>query len=77
MAPSREGTAEDEVIEVEAGALSGLFAAPQWLRDLGISAWLLFGVGAALLANGIFQQMVQPIAYGAVLKLHPLAVLIG
>jgi putative heme transporter len=29
-----------------------------------------------LLANGILQQLVQPIAYGAALKLHPLAVLI-
>ena len=29
-----------------------------------------------LLANGLLQQMVQPIAYGAALGLHPLAVLI-
>jgi predicted PurR-regulated permease PerM len=29
-----------------------------------------------LLANGILQQMVQPIAYGATLGIHPLAVLI-
>jgi len=29
-----------------------------------------------LLANGILQQLVQPIAYGAALQLHPLAVLI-
>ena len=29
-----------------------------------------------LLANGIFQQLVQPVAYGAALGLHPLAVLI-
>jgi predicted PurR-regulated permease PerM len=45
-----KGATEDEVIEIEPGALSGLFAAPQWLRDLGISSWLLFGVGAALVA---------------------------
>jgi len=43
-----KGTAEDEVIELEPGALSGIFAAPQWLRDLGISSWLLFGVAGAL-----------------------------
>lgn len=30
-----------------------------------------------LLANGVLQQLVQPIAYGAALKLHPLAVLIA
>jgi predicted PurR-regulated permease PerM len=40
--------AEDEVIEIEPGALSGLFAAPQWMRDLGFAAWLLVGVAAAL-----------------------------
>jgi predicted PurR-regulated permease PerM len=30
----------------------------------------------ALLANGALQQLIQPIAYGATLDLHPLAVLI-
>jgi len=30
-----------------------------------------------LLANGVLQQLVQPIAYGAALRLHPLAVLIA
>ena len=29
-----------------------------------------------LLANGILQQMIQPIAYGATLSVHPLAILI-
>jgi predicted PurR-regulated permease PerM len=29
-----------------------------------------------LLGNGILQQLVQPIAYGAALGIHPLAVLI-
>jgi putative heme transporter len=29
-----------------------------------------------LLANGILQQLIQPIAFGAVLGIHPLAVLI-
>lgn len=45
-----KGSAEDEVIELEPGALSGLFAAPQWLRDLGFSSWLLVGFGAAIVA---------------------------
>lgn len=45
-----KGATEDEVIEIEPGALSGLFAAPQWLRDLGFSSWLLVGVGAAIVA---------------------------
>jgi predicted PurR-regulated permease PerM len=29
-----------------------------------------------LLANGLLQQMVQPVAYGAALGIHPLAVLV-
>ncbi|TMK57840.1 MAG: AI-2E family transporter [Actinobacteria bacterium] len=40
---------EDQAIEIEPGALSGLFAAPQWMRDLGFSSWLLVGFGAALI----------------------------
>lgn len=45
-----KGSSGDEVVEISPGELSGLFAAPQWLRDLGFSAWLLVGVGAALVA---------------------------
>jgi predicted PurR-regulated permease PerM len=41
-------SAADEVVEIEPRELSGLFAAPGWLRDLGFSAWLLVGVAAAL-----------------------------
>ncbi len=48
--PGREGAGgEDEVIEIDPGELSGMFAAPQWLRDLGFSAWLLVGAAAALI----------------------------
>jgi predicted PurR-regulated permease PerM len=43
---SAEG--EDEVIEIDPGELSGVFAAPKWMRDLGFSSWLLVGVAAAL-----------------------------
>jgi putative heme transporter len=47
--PGREsGDVEDEVIEIEPGALSGIFAAPKWMRDLGFSSWLLVGAAAAL-----------------------------
>jgi len=48
--PGHEGAGgEDDVIEIEPGALSGIFAAPKWLRDLGFSSWLLVGAGAALI----------------------------
>lgn len=56
---------EDEVIEIEPGALSGLFAAPQWMRDLGFSAWLLVGVAAALVGAiwllSLTQAIVMPV----------------
>jgi putative heme transporter len=41
----------DEVVELNLSELSGLFAAPGWLRDAGITAWLLAGV--VLLIVGI------------------------
>jgi putative heme transporter len=38
-------------VELEPGELSGLFAAPAWLRDLGVMAWLLVGVAALLVGT--------------------------
>src|SRR3954462_5591664 len=35
---------EDEYIEIDPGELTGVFSAPQWLRDLGFTSWLLVGV---------------------------------
>src|SRR5215218_8434370 len=45
--------AEDEFIEIDPGELSGLFSAPQWLRDLGFTSWLL--VGVVLLLVGLIS----------------------
>ncbi len=54
-----------------AGAFAVLIALGQ-----GPEAALALAV-VVLLANGVLQQLVQPIAYGAALKLHPLVVLIA
>jgi predicted PurR-regulated permease PerM len=54
-----------------AGAFSVLIA----LGGQGTDAAIAMAV-IALLANGMLQQLVQPIAYGAALGIHPLAVLI-
>jgi len=64
--PGRESAGgEDEVIEIEPGALSGIFAAPKWMRDLGFSSWLLVGAAAALVgAIGLLamtQTIVMPV----------------
>jgi predicted PurR-regulated permease PerM len=69
--PDREsGPAEEEVIEIDPAELSGIFSAPAWLRDLGFSAWLLVGVGAALI-GAIFllaqtQTIVMPVVTAAI-----------
>jgi putative heme transporter len=42
---------EEEFIEIDPAELSGLFAAPSWLRDAGFTSWLL--VGVVLLLVGV------------------------
>ena len=45
--------ADGDVVEIEPGALAGVFAAPRWLRDLGWMSWLLVGV-AAFIAGAVW-----------------------
>jgi putative heme transporter len=54
---------------------AGAFTVLMALGSNGPETALALAV-VVLLANGALQQMVQPIAYGAALGLHPLAVLI-
>ncbi len=54
-----------------AGAFTVLIA----LGSQGTSVALIMAV-IVLLANGMLQQLIQPIAFGAALGIHPLAVLI-
>jgi predicted PurR-regulated permease PerM len=50
----RAGPDQDALfVEVQPGELTGVFAAPTWLRDLGAMAWLLVGV-AGLLVGAIW-----------------------
>jgi len=48
-------------IEIEPGELSGIFAAPKWMRDLGFSSWLLVGFGAALVGTVWLLSLTQTI----------------
>jgi putative heme transporter len=65
-----EGRAEDEVVEIDPGELSGLFATPRWLRDLGLSAWLLVGVTLLLVGTvwilSLTHTIVVPVITAAV-----------
>jgi predicted PurR-regulated permease PerM len=47
------GRPEDDYIEIDAAELTGVFAAPHWLRDVGLTSWLLVGV-ALLLAGSVW-----------------------
>ena len=42
---------EDEFIEIDVAELTGAFAAPRWLRDVGFTAWLLVGVALFLVGS--------------------------
>jgi putative heme transporter len=61
---------EGDYVEIDARELSGVFAAPGWLRDIGLTAWLLVGValflvGAVWLAS-LTQTIVVPVITAAV-----------
>jgi predicted PurR-regulated permease PerM len=62
---------ETELAELDPRALSGVFAAPSWLRDLGVMAWLLVGI-TALLAGMVWllaltAAIVVPVVTAAIL----------
>ena len=56
---------EHHVIQVDIEQLSAVFAAPRWLRDLGLASWLLVGVAALLtgliLLLGATEAITQPV----------------
>ena len=70
-ATGRAGNGETEFVELEPGELSGIFAAPSWLRDLGVMAWLLVGVAALLVGMvwllSLTQTIVVPVVTAAIL----------
>ena len=63
-------SAADEYIEIDATELTGVFAAPGWLRDIGLAAWLLVGVAAFLVGAvwvlSLTQVIVTPVITAAV-----------
>ncbi len=56
---------EDDSLKIDPDALSGLVATPRWLRDLGLTAWLIVGV-IVLLVGAVWilsltQTIVMPL----------------
>jgi predicted PurR-regulated permease PerM len=57
-------------VELEPGELTGMFAAPTWLRDLGVMAWLLVGVTALLVGAiwllSLINTIVTPVVTASI-----------
>jgi putative heme transporter len=63
--------AEDEFVEIDAAELTGVFAAPGWLRDVGLTAWLLVGVALFLVGAvwllSLTETIVTPVIAAGVI----------
>jgi predicted PurR-regulated permease PerM len=62
---------EGEYVEIDADQLRGMFAAPAWLRDIGLTAWLLVGVALFLVGSvwlmSLTHTIVLPVITAAVI----------
>jgi predicted PurR-regulated permease PerM len=72
QAAAGEQAAPDRaVLEIDATSLSRVFSAPMWLRDLGLLAWFLVGVGIVFVGLvwllGLTSTITLPVAVGAIL----------
>ena len=70
-ASAESADASPTVVTIDATALSRVFSAPMWLRDLGLLAWFLVGVGLVLVGLvwllGLTSTIVEPVIVGAIL----------
>src|SRR3954451_803444 len=60
-----------EFVELAPGELRGVFAAPSWLRDLGMMSWLLVGVAVLLVGLAtllsLTNTIVAPVVTAAII----------
>jgi len=66
-----EKTPAPTVVEIDASSLSRVFAAPMWLRDIGLASWFLVGFGLLLVGViwllGLTAAITEPVLVGAIL----------
>lgn len=74
-APAHDDGEARSVVQLDADQLrqlSAVFAAPRWLRDLGVASWLLVGVAALLVGLtwilGMTSTIVVPVLVGLVIS---------
>ena len=69
--PETAAASDENVVKIDATSLSRVFSAPMWLRDLGLLAWFLVGVGLVLFGliwlMGLTSTIVEPVIVGAIL----------
>jgi predicted PurR-regulated permease PerM len=65
------GDGDTDFVEIDTRELSGMFATPTWLRDLGVMAWLLVGVAGVLVGAvwllALTSTIVIPVVTAAIL----------
>jgi predicted PurR-regulated permease PerM len=69
--PKTRPVPDETVVKIDATSLSRVFSAPMWLRDLGLLAWFLVGVGLVLFGViwllGLTSTIVAPVIVGTIL----------
>ena len=62
---------DDDFVEIDPAELTGVFAAPRWLRDVGFTAWLLVGVALFLVGTvwllSLTETIVLPVIAAGVI----------
>src|SRR3954468_24088167 len=56
-----DGEPTAQFVELAPGELHGVFAAPTWLRDLGMMSWLLVGVAVMLVGVAVLLSLTNAI----------------
>src|SRR4051794_8271273 len=80
--PTHNGEPAAEFVELAPGELHGVFAAPTWLRDLGMMSWLLVGVAVMLVGVAVLLSLtnaiVAPVVTAAIIAavLSPLVAML-
>lgn len=61
----------DEVVEIDPSELAGLFNVPDWLRNVGLMAWLLVGItlliGGLVWLGSLTQVITIPVIVAAII----------
>jgi predicted PurR-regulated permease PerM len=70
--PQHESSSKpEETVVIDVTTLSRVFSAPMWLRDLGLLAWFLVGVGILLFGLiwivGLTSTITEPVLVGLIL----------